>query len=282
MRRILVSVAVLAFASLVNSAPVIAQGLPADFVSAYGAALEVLQRTYTGATIEGTTSQTSPGKKQSIQRKFTLKINGNQSRIDSTVTAQQGTDSTVGTTDIVLATPDASLSGTHGPKARISNNMQEDSYSTARAMVRDLCPFYLAYSFDNQNTILSMLQSSNVKITSFKRGQRDGEPMIQIKYDQQTGPDGRFGPWSCTLLISPAEGYALRVFERTKGTGASTITVSGSLSYSLDPHGVPLVDKIERREEQGPARTLVDRSVLNVSKFNTTPPRDFRFTADAF
>jgi hypothetical protein len=188
----------------------------------------------------------------------------------------------VGTTDIVLATPDASLSGTHSPRQRISNNMQEDTYSAAQTMVRDLCPIHLAYSLDNQTTILQMLQSGGVKITSFKRGKRDGEPMVQIKFDAQNGPNGRYGPWKGTLLISPAEGYALRHYEYTTGSGSHAITVSGALTYGLNNKGIPLVQKIDRRQEQGTAHALVERSVLDVSSFDTDPPRDFRFRADAF
>ncbi len=261
----------------------VAQKLPADFVAAYGPALEAMRNAYAQGTVRGTLQSEYPTTGRSIDRRFTLRLAGSTSRIDARVTAQKGMGATVGGTDIFLAMPGASMQAYRRNNGEVSNQpFDEDGYRQANSSIRELCPISFPYTMGTQGTILTMLQSGDVKIASFKRGKRDGEPMIQIKYTQQVDPDGRYGPWDGTLLISPAEGYALRSFTRTAGQGDRQVTYSGSLSYTLNVEGVPLLQQFERREQRGAGGVVVERQNMAISEFNTQPPRSYLFSADGF
>jgi hypothetical protein len=260
-----------------------AQRLPSDFVAAYGPALERMRSTYAEGTVRGTISMEYPTTGRSIDRRFTLRLAGNVSRIDSSVTAQHGMDVRVGGTDIFLAQPGASMQSYRNDSGEIANRpFVEDGYNQATSSIRDLMPIAFPYTMGGRGTILTMLQSGDVKITSFKRGSVDGERMIQIKYIQQVDPDGRRGPWNAELMIAPEEGYALRQFSRTAGRGEETVTTSGTLSYSLNADGVPLLRQFEQTEARGAAATIVEQRTFGISEFSTEPPKSYLFSADGF
>jgi hypothetical protein len=276
--------AVLCLLSFLLSAPTrgVAQGLPQDFVSAYRPALEAIKNTYTNATVEGTLKQDFPQAGKTVQQRFVLRAKGSWFRLDATKINPKGSREGAGGTQVFLATPDASLQTFQSPGSPMFdfNSIKEDGYGEAKTRIRDLCPLNYAYSFDNQTTILDMLQSGNVRITSFKTGKRNGERMIQIQYQQQVDPDGRQGPWTCCLLISPDEGYALRDYSRTTGHGDETVTIRGSLNYGVDHHGIPLVERMEGRREQGRRGTLIERDSISISRFDTATPDMIYFGAD--
>ncbi len=260
-----------------------AQRLPSDFVSAYGQALERMRSDYAEGTVRGTISMVYPTTGRSIDRRFTLRLANNTSRIDARVTAQHGMDVRVGGTDIFLAEPGASMQAYRDDSGQIANRpFIDDGYNQATSSIRELVPISFPYTMGTQGTILSMLQSGDTKLTSFKRGSVDGERMIQIKYIQQIDPDGRRGPWNAELLIAPEEGYALRKFSRTAGRGDGQITTSGTLSYSLTADKVPLLRQFEQTEARGRAGTVVERRTFNISEFSTEPPSSNLFSADGF
>jgi hypothetical protein len=118
-----------------------------------------------------------------------------------------------------------------------------------------------------------------VRITRFQRVKDKGERLYRIEYEQSLDPEGRQGPWKCLLLISPDEGYALREYSRSTGSGGQQVTYSGSLKYSPDIDGVPLIDSIDLRQHHG--STLVDRTVISISKFDTAAPKKGYFRADS-
>ncbi len=261
----------------------LAQRLPADFAAAYGPALERMRRAYAEGTVRGTISMEYPTTGRSIDRRFTLRLANNTSRIDARVTAQNGMDVKVGGTDIYLAQPGASMQSYRDDNGEIANRpFLEDGYNQATTSIRELVPISFPYTMGTRGTILSMLQSGDVKITSFKKGTVDGERMVQIKYIQQVDPDGRHGPWNAELLIAPDEGYALRQFSRTAGRGDGQVTTSGSLSYSLNADNVPLLRQFEQTERRGAAGTVVEQRTFNISEFSTEPPKSYLFSADGF
>jgi len=275
----LVAVAIVAW----GARDVRAQQLPSDFVSAYGRALERMRRAYAEGTVRGTISMVYPTTGRSIDRRFTLRLANNTSRIDSSVTAQHGMNVKVGGTDIFLAQPGASMQAYRDDSGQVANRpFIEDGYNQAVSTIRELVPISFPYTMGTRGTILSMLRSGAVKLTSFKRGSVDGERMIQIRYIQQIDPDGRRGPWNAELLIAPDEGYALRKFSRTAGRGDGQITTSGELSYSLNVDKVPLLRQFEQTEARGAAGTVAERRTFNITEFSTEPPSSNYFSADGF
>ena len=179
--------------------------------------------------------------------------------------------------------PGASMQSYRSSGGKIANRpMGEDAYGEASTTIRDMCPVTFPYTMGTQGTILDMLQSGGTKITSFKRGKLDGEPMIQINYEQQVDPDGNYGPWKCTLHIAPEEGYSLRTFSRTAGQGDRLVTVSGSLNYSLNSRSVPLLSSFERTQLRGGSGQVTERQSITISDFDTERPSPFIFSADGF
>jgi hypothetical protein len=257
-----------------------ADGLPNGFVSAYRSALEAMQRTYAQATVEGTIKQESPVTGKTLNQRFTLRVTGSWTRLDSTIVNPPGARTPEGKTRVVLATPEASLQTKQSPGNEMFDfdSIKEDGYGEARMQIGGLVPLYLAYSFDNQGTILDSL-ARGATITLFKTTHKGGERLVNIHYEQPVDPQGRQGPWKCTLLIAPDEGFALREYSRTTGSGARQVTFRGRLKYSLSRGGVPLVESIDRRQWQGGA--LVERTLINVSQFDTEPPRKGYFRADS-
>jgi hypothetical protein len=282
MQRSLALICLCIVLPLFTSAPLAAQGLPQEFTSAYRPALEIIKQTYTNATIEGTLKQDFPQAGRSVQQQFVLRSKGPWFRLDATAIPPKSSRAKTGGTQVFLATPDASLQTYQTPGNQMFDfsSIKEDSYGEAKTRIRDLCPINYAYSFDNQTSILDMLQSGNVRITSFKTGKLNDQRMFQINYLQEVDPDGQQGPWTCSILISPEEGYAMRQYSRTTGRGDAAVTIRGSLSYGLDHNGIPLVERIERRREQGARAALIQRDNLNITSFNTQTPDMIYFGAD--
>ena len=274
----LLSVSLLLFCC---AGPLAAGDLPRDFVNAYRPALEIIRKNYTNATVEGTRDRFFAQTNKSFSQRFVLRVSGTWIRIDATTTAQKGLGAEIGGTRVYLATPDASLQTFQHPGSEMFDTIKQDDYSEARSRIGDVCPINYAFAFNNRESILEMLLSSNVKVTSFKKGKKSGETMFQIKYEQQTDPNGRQGPWKCELLISPDEGYALREYSRTTGQGNDQSTFRGKLTYGLDHNGLPLMQSIQCRQEQGPGAKLVERDEINISWFNTETPPDKFFQADS-
>jgi hypothetical protein len=266
---------------LATHSPALAAGLPAGFVSAYRSALLAMQKTYADATVEGTVRQESASTGKTLDQRFTLRSTGTWVRLDATIVNPPGARNRDGKTLVVLATPDASLHTYQSPGDPMFDfdSIKEDQYGPAKARIGSLVPLHLAYSFNNQGTIIDSLSRSDVKITGFKTTHKDGERLVTIHYEQMTDHEGRPGPWNCSLLIAPDEGFALRSYSRTTGSGSRQVTFRGSLKYSVDRHGVPLVESIDRRQFQGNAQ--VERNVVSVSKFDTEPPRKSYFRADS-
>ena len=93
-------------------------------------------------------------------------------------------------------------------------------------------------------------------------------------------PDGRQGPWTCSLRLSPNEGFALRQFTCTSGHGGQAVTLSGSLTYTMSIHDEPLLAELVRSERRG--GQLVERHTMSISEYKTQAPQSFQFSADAF
>jgi hypothetical protein len=258
-----------------------AAGLPAGFVNAYRSALQKIERAYDEVTVEGTVKQESASTGKTLDQRFTLRVTGTWVRLDSTIVNPPGARNRDGKTLVVLATPDASLHTyqTPGDPMFDFDSIKEDQYGPAKTRIGHLVPLHLAYSFNNQGTILDALSRSDVKITGFKTTHKDGQRLVTINYEQQVDPEGRQGPWKCSLVIAPDEGFSLRAYSRTTGTGSRQITFRGSLKYSVDRNGIPLVESIDRRQFQG--ATQVERNVVSISKFDTEPPRKSYFRADS-
>ena len=253
--------------------------LPGDFTSAYRSALQTMKEAYSKGTIRGTARLAFPSDDRSIDQRFTLRVAGDWLRIDATVTAQKGMGAQVGKTRLILATPEVSLQGVRGAGGLLPNSSQIDSYAELDRSIHEIVPLSYPYTMGaKQGTILDMLQTGGTTIKSFKTGTLDGDRVIQIKYKQQVDPEGRQGPWECMLYVAPEEGYSLRSFSRTAGKGTRQLTVSGSLSYTINPDGIPLLERLERREERG--GSIVQKQAVSVSEFDTNRPTNYWFTAD--
>jgi hypothetical protein len=258
-----------------------AQQLPQEFVAAYRPALAAMKKTYAQGTVKGRVRRIDALDGTTVSQRFLLRFAGTLFRADVTTTTQQASRSKTSKTDILLATPSVSLRCPKLPKtSEVANSSTWISYDEAKASIRNICPLSFPYSMGTQGTILAMLRSGGVRITAFKTGTQDGERMIQIKYIQQVAPDGSYGPWKCSLLIAPDEGYALRDYSWTTGRGSRQFTILGSLRYTLDLNGTPLLQQYVRKEVQGAGGAVNQEQTIGISSFDTETPNRYYFRAD--
>jgi hypothetical protein len=267
----------LAHCSLVSSAR--AQ-LPREITSQCRPALEKLREAYAHATFSGTLAVSMPQAGKSRKQEFTMRASGQSRRLDLTTLAQQGMGLEVGAKQMQMATPQGSLNTLTGPKSDYFDDARETSYDETVSQIDAGCLLNYPYSLDSSGTILDTLTKGGVKITSVKKIESLGEALVQITYEETATHAGRTGTWKTRLVLSPADGWALRGFTRTMGTGSNQITQRAKLSYSGVQDGVPLVQTIESETLEG--GRPIKREAVDVTEVKLGDPDDYYFTSFAF
>jgi hypothetical protein len=225
--------------------------LPPAFVNAYRPAVERLQAAYARVTVEGTLSVELPAEGKSSEQSFTFRASGEQRRLDVTTTAQQGMGLQVGASEMNMATPIGSLNTYKKAGSDFFDNARERKYAEVVEGIDRRSLLNLPYSFDSSGTILGTLLRSSVKVGSVKWIRVQGEPLVQVTYQETAKHGGQSGTWNSTLTLSPQEGWALRSFTRTL-TGSRPYTQRGELEYASGPAGVPIVQSIVLETAEGP------------------------------
>ncbi len=258
-----------------------AQQLPQQFVAAYRPAAAAMKKAYAQGTVEGAVRRTNSLDGLTVNQRFLIRFVGKWFRCDETTSTQQGIISRTSPTNIILATPSVSLRCIQSNQlADVTNGSQWIPYNEAKAAIEVICPLSFPYSMGTEGTIVDMLRAGGTQLTAFKTGTQDGMPMIKIEYTQQVAPDGQYGPWDCSLLISPDEGYALREYTRTRTQGGSRLTIQGRLRYSVNLDGIPLLEHYTRKDVQGGRNSVTQQQTISISKFETTTPNKYFFRAD--
>jgi len=254
--------------------------LPRTFVEAYRPALQKLEKTYTNATVEGTISHQLPQEHKSREQNFVYWAAGTSARLDATTTASQGMGGKLGSTQILLATPGASMRASRGPRAPAFETAKELSDGDARSSIETTCRLYQPYALDERENILEHLKRDSVKIVSYRQVTLEGRSVVKISYTETRSEAGQKGVWKAWLVLSPSDGWALREYSRTIGEGARQVTFQGSLDYEgVTDDGVPLVSRIDFWQQRGSSQEYVERDVINITRFVQGAPSPYYFRA---
>jgi hypothetical protein len=195
-------------------------------------------------------------------------------RLDITTTARKKDGPPVGSIEVFLATPDASLRGVGVDSVPALDTTWQLSYSEAKARIEEAFPIDQPYALGD-STVLEFLRSSQVHVDNVKNVDHKGQQYVKVVYQGAAG-----GPKSYVLL-SPSEGWAVREYSRTTGSGASAKTVKGKIGYTQSNKGLPLVQSIESWEYDAKGRN-VRHELVTVSDFTIGDPENVTFGADGF
>ncbi len=253
--------------------------LPPTFVSTYRPAVERLKAAYTKVSVEGTLSVDVPGEGKSSQQSFTFRASGDQRRLDVTTTAQQGMGLEVGASEMNMATPIGSLNTYKKAGSDFFDNARERKYAGVVEGIDRRSLMNLPYAFDSSGTILDMLLRSSVKVGSVKWIRAQGEPLVQVTYQEEARHAGRSGVWNSTLTLSPQDGWALRSFTRTL-VGSQPYTQTGQLEYATGADGIPLVQSITVETTEG--SRVIRRESVSVSDIQFGDPGQEWFDSFSF
>ena len=254
--------------------------LPQQIVSQYRPAVEKLRQEYTHASIEGTSMLAYPEQNKSREQRFVLRAGGELRRLDVTTLKQQGMGLQVGGTTMRMATPWGSLSTRTAPGSKFFDDAKQIPYGESVAQIDKASLLNYPYSLDSKGTILDMLLKPDVKVTSAKTFESEGQQLVKIYYQEMASHAGRTGLWKSSLVLSPDEGWALRGFTRTLGQGSDAITQHANLTYSGSTDGVPHVQSIESQTVEG--GTPIKREAIQVSKCNFGDPDSYYFDSFSF
>ena len=241
--RILQSLAVAA-AMFCSTGTLLAGNLPPEFVGVYRPAVDRLRQAYSQVSVEGTIVVQLPAEDKASEQTFTMRADGDKRRLDVTTDAQQGMGLKVGATEMSMATPWGSLTTVTGPQSQWFDNAKQQKYGNVVASIDRRSLLTYPYSLDSSGTILEMLQRSSVEVSGVKWIRQQGEPLVQVTYRENARHAGHAGDWNSVLVLSPADGWALRSFSRTLNEGGARITQRGALQYERGPSGIPLVRAI--------------------------------------
>lgn len=253
--------------------------LPSTFVNVYRPAVERLKAAYTQVAVEGTLSVELPAERKSSQQSFTLRASGDQRRLDVTTTAQQGMGLEVGASVMSMATPIGSLNTYTNKNSQFFDNARERKYAGVVEDIDRRSLMNLPYSFDSSGTILDMLLRSSVKVGSVKWIRSQGEPLVQVTYQEEASHAGKSGLWNSTLTLSPQDGWALRSFSRILA-GARPFSQRGQLEYASGPDGIPLVQAITVETTEG--SRVIRRESISVGDVKFGDPGQGWFDSFAF
>jgi hypothetical protein len=253
--------------------------LPQKFVSVYRPAVERLKTAYTDASIKGILNVELPREGKSSQQSFILRANGERRRLDLTTLAQQGMDLEVGATEMSMATPIGSLNTYTRPDSQFFENAQQRKYAGVVEHIDRRSLMNLPYALDSSGTVLDMLLRANVKVGSVKWIRSQGEPLVEVTYQEDARHTGQSGLWNSTLVLSPQDGWALRSFTRTLA-GSRPFTQRGQLEYASGPDGLPLVQSIIVETAEG--TRILRREAVSVEEVKFGDPGPGWFDSFAF
>jgi hypothetical protein len=249
--------------------------LPRELTSAYRPAVERLKDGYTKISIEGTSTLVLPDDRFRAQE-FIMRADGKRRRLDVKIADQRGMKLKVGAIEMRMATPYGSLVTYTLPDSEFFDDARETSYNDTVAEIDSGSLMNYPYALDSNGTILDMLLSPGVKVTGVRKFKAEGLPMVEIKYQERGTYAGYYGVWDSSLVLSPAEGWALRGFTRTSGR----FTQRANVSYSGSEEGIPLLSSIET-ETVANGRATRRESIL-VNQIKLGAPDDYFFTAFAY
>lgn len=255
---------------------------PREFLQQYAPAVEKLRNFYTHATVFGTRKRELPQAGKSLEQQFVYRSAGAQVRLDVTTIANQGMGAKVGKSDMYMATGIGSLTTVRNPGSQVFDDARQLSYGDTRSRIESTCLLNYPYTFDSHATLYSFLQQPGVRAVQVKKIKRDDELLVKVSYSETAAREDRPTDWKSWFLLSPAEGWAIREYERSTGEGERMMTYRGTLTYEGAQDGVPLVKQIVTTQEQGPAHKCVVRESVMVSKIVPGDPAGHYFTAFDF
>jgi hypothetical protein len=278
--RFVAALAALVFVVFSTAEHAAAGNLPRELVSRYRPAIERLREAYAKATIEGVSELNFPRDDKWRQQEFIVRANGKLRRLDVKTVAQHGMGLDVGAIEMRMATPWGSLITRTNPGSDFFDDATELPYDKTVAEIYNGSLMNYPYSLVPGTTILDMLLSSEVDITSVKAIKSKGEQLVEITYRHEAKFAGHSGRWNCRLVLSPRDGWGLRGFVRTLGSGSSQVTESASVSYSGHQGGVPLISAIESETTEG--AKVIKREMISVGEVTFEAPDNDYFDSWTF
>ncbi len=282
MRRPLVMLALLfAIATCLGFGSARGGDLPRDFATKYQPAAANMQKMYSNATIIGTLKREFPPQKKLLEQRYIYRAAGINLRLDVTTTADHDMGHVVNSSEAFIATGIGSLTAYTGPTSDVFDTATEISYSQAVSRIENGCPLLTPYKAVGQTSLLEILKLPSVKVDSVQKITIEGEPLVKVTYDESSGQRNQPAHRSWYVL-SPAEGWAVREYSRSTGTGDNVVLHRGILKYDGMHDGVPLLSHIECWQEQGAKRVCLMRETVDISSFSPLPADDYWFTAWTF
>jgi len=278
--RLLLTRSVLLAALVLAAGPLRAGELPPAFTAQYRPAVERLQAAYTRLSIWGSSTLTLPGQDRSRIQNFIMRADGDRRRLDIKTVQQLNMGLTVGEKVMAMATPFGSLITTTQPNHKFFDDAWETKYKDTVARIDSGCLMNYPYSLNSQGTVLDMLLSPAVKVTGMRNFKSGGLPMVEIKYEEHATHNGHSGRWVSSLVLSPSEGWALRGFTRTTGSGSHEIIQRASVTYSGEEDGIPLVQSITAETLRGGRATRQES--IEVEDIDLGAPNNEHFMSEAF
>jgi hypothetical protein len=283
MRRSVVgAAAALGFFLLAFSKDASAGELPNDFSKAYAPAVDRLRDFYTHVTVTGSLKRELPQAKKSLEQTFIYRAAGTQVRLNVTTVANKGMKAKVGGSDLFMATRDGSLTTVRNPGSEVFDDAKQLNYGDTKSRIDDTCLLTFPYACVGQGTVLEYLRQSTVKVLSVKKIKRDDESLVKVNFHETTGRQDRSTQWSSWVLLSPAEGWAVREFSRTSGQGDAAVTYRGSVEYEGQQNGIPLASRIVSIKEKGPSHACVERETVLLDRYTPGAPGPEYFTGFDF
>lgn len=248
--------------------------LPQELVSQYRPAVERLRDSYTHVSVEGILKSGNPSQGKSREVQFEMRASGQLRRLDTTTIGQQRMGLQLGGKEMQMATPWGSLSTYTPPGHKFFKDAQQIPYDQTVSEIDRRSLLNYPYSLDSSGTILDMLLRPGVKVTRVNKVDSPGNSMVQITYEETAQHAAQAGLWKSSVVLSPAEGWALVGFSRTMGQGSGRITQRAKLTYSGVQNGIPLVRTIESETVRGESVTRQEAVEVSNIKFGA-PDRSY-------
>ncbi len=261
---------VAAVASMCLEQWAVAGQLPPTFVSVYRPAVERLRAAYTRVSVKGTLNVEIPAESKSSEQSFVFRAGGNQRRLDLTTTAQQGMGLEVGASEMSMATPIGSLNTYTRAGSQVFSDAQQRKYGSVVESIDRRALLNLPYSFDSSGTILDMLLRSNVKVLGVRWIRQQGEPLVEVSYQENARHAEQTGVWNSTLMLAPQDGWALRSFNRTLTANARPVTMRGELQYVSGPEELPSIQAIRIETTEG--SRVMRRELISINELRFGEP----------
>lgn len=259
-----------------------AADLPRELTSQLAPALERTREVYTRVSVFGSLRREMPLAHQSVEQDFALRVSGVRIRLDLTTVANNGTSARVGATDLYMATSIGSLVTMRAPGETVFHDARELKYGETKDKIQNTCHINDVYSFGGKPTVLDFLKQPSVSAVKMTSSQKNGQPLLKIAFREITGREDASTTWQSYVVLSPTEGWAIREYQRTSGSGDHEVTYRARLTYGGVRERVPIVDQIEYVEQRGKQKQVVLRESIRISQFLPGEPPEELWTAFDF